>query len=413
MLRAFAAVALCAIALVGAPGAEAATLGCADDARGTTDLSSWEPAMLAATNAHRANLGLEALQLDATLQRASVWKARDLAARNYFAHDDPALGDAPARSPWDRLTACGWTSGGSRAENIAAGQTSGAAFVEAWINSPGHRANIENAALRYVGFGIASASSSRYGAYAVQMFASVPGPTGVTPSPPAATPAAPTISSLSFTSDGLAKLLCPTLADPAGTRYVDDSVTGAADVSRTAAGCLRIQPRVGEAAASATVSYRAVGPTGLASAPVVLQVTIEAAPRTLLENTDPVTTAPAPAVIRSASAVVTKRRCRGRLAVGGWCFTLTVRGQLVAADGSALARHTVVAARRTAAQRWVTQARLTTSGSGAFVTSRTLRPPSARAAGAWIRRHAGAVRLSYAGTASAAPATSLVSTRIR
>lgn len=166
----------------GAPSAAAATLGCADDASRVTDLSSWAPEMLAATNQHRASLGLAALQLDPTLARASTWKARDMARRDYFAHDDPAGADgSPARTPWERLTACGFPSDGSKAENIAAGRQSGAAFVQAWIDSPGHRANIENATLRFVGFGVASSTTSRYGTYAVQMFSSIPGSTAAEP----------------------------------------------------------------------------------------------------------------------------------------------------------------------------------------------------------------------------------------
>jgi uncharacterized protein YkwD len=171
------------------PGtAAAADQGCADDTTGVTDLTaSWEAQLLDLTNQHRSSKGLVALQLDTTLTRASVWKARDMARRNYFSHDDPANGGAPARDPWDRLEACGWNTGGSRAENIAAGYSTPADVVQGWLDSPGHRANIENGALRYVGFGVASSESSSYGRYQVQMFASVPGPATTTPisQPPA------------------------------------------------------------------------------------------------------------------------------------------------------------------------------------------------------------------------------------
>jgi uncharacterized protein YkwD len=189
------------LASFGASSASAATLGCADDTTGVTDLTaSWQADLLAATNAHRTGMGLTALQLDATLTRASVWKARDMARRNYFAHDDPAAGDAPARSPWTRLEACGWTTGGSRAENIAAGYATAAATVAGWIASPGHRANIENGALRYVGFGVASSPTSSYTRYQVQMFSSVAGPVGTEPMDPA--PPEPTRDPLELIDGG-------------------------------------------------------------------------------------------------------------------------------------------------------------------------------------------------------------------
>jgi uncharacterized protein YkwD len=175
-----------------APGtASAASLGCADDASGLTDYSaSWEAQLLQLTNEHRTGMGLVALQLDTTLTRAAVWKARDMARRDYFAHDDAAdaATGAPSRTPWARLEACGWPPNtGSRAENIAAGYSTAQQVITGWLNSPGHRANIENASMRYVGFGVANGASSAYGTYSVQMFASVPGPTATTPisTPPA------------------------------------------------------------------------------------------------------------------------------------------------------------------------------------------------------------------------------------
>jgi uncharacterized protein YkwD len=178
--------------VLAAPGsAQAATLGCADNSAGTTDLAAWIPEMLAATNAHRATVGAPALQLDPSLTIAATWKSRDLAQRNYFAHDDQAGSDgSPSRTPWERLVACGGSNLGTRGENIAAGQQSGAAFIEAWLNSPGHRANIENATFRYVGFGVASSTTSTYGTYATQMFSSVAGP--ITTMPTTTTPTTPT-----------------------------------------------------------------------------------------------------------------------------------------------------------------------------------------------------------------------------
>ncbi len=174
---------LCVGVLLVAPStAMAASQGCADDETGITDMTaSWQSELLRLTNEHRASKGLVALRLDTTLTRASMWKARDMARRNYFSHDDVANGSAPARDPWARLESCGWNTGGSRAENIAAGYASAQATVTGWLNSPGHRANIENGSLRYVGFGVASSETSSYGRYQVQMFASVAGPTTTQP----------------------------------------------------------------------------------------------------------------------------------------------------------------------------------------------------------------------------------------
>jgi uncharacterized protein YkwD len=56
------------------------------------------------------------------------------------------------------------------AENIAAGQTTPQEVVQAWMNSPGHRANILNGNYTYIGVGYAKGGSQRH--YWTQMFIS-------------------------------------------------------------------------------------------------------------------------------------------------------------------------------------------------------------------------------------------------
>ncbi len=51
----------------------------------------------------------------------------------------------------------------SVAENLAYGGYEASSFIEMWMNSPGHRANILNRQLTHVGIGV-------YGKYAVQFF---------------------------------------------------------------------------------------------------------------------------------------------------------------------------------------------------------------------------------------------------
>jgi uncharacterized protein YkwD len=73
--------------------------------------------------------------------------SEDMAARDFFDHTDPS-----GLSPWDRAAKSGITSLGG--ENIARGQADAAAVMEAWMNSPGHRANILNCDFKTLGVGV-------------------------------------------------------------------------------------------------------------------------------------------------------------------------------------------------------------------------------------------------------------------
>ena len=108
-------------------------------------------------NEHRSSLGLAALNVSPTLTASSVWKVRHMAYYGYLAHDDPA--PPVARSWSDRLDACGYpvyVYGGG--ENIAAGYPTPASVMQAWLDSPGHRANIEYPYWLAIGVGAAFSS---------------------------------------------------------------------------------------------------------------------------------------------------------------------------------------------------------------------------------------------------------------
>lgn len=88
------------------------------------------------TNQMRADHGLEPLRPDWQLSRVARHKSADMLENNYFAHNSPTYG-----SPFDMMQSFGITYR-SGAENIARGQQTPHAVVKAWMDSPGHRANI-------------------------------------------------------------------------------------------------------------------------------------------------------------------------------------------------------------------------------------------------------------------------------
>ena len=144
--------AACAAALVVfvPVGSPAATVGdCTPGAAFRPANAAFADEVVRLVNQHRATIGLRGLKVSQSLSASAVWKARHMATYGYMGHDDPA--PPVARTAADRITACGYRGGWG--ENIAAGFSTPAAVLAAWLQSPGHRANIENPAYVVTGAG--------------------------------------------------------------------------------------------------------------------------------------------------------------------------------------------------------------------------------------------------------------------
>lgn len=86
----------------------------------------------------------------APLEAAAAAHARDMAARDYFAHRG-----ADGSEPRDRVSRAGYASR-LTGENIASGPESAEEVVAGWLASPGHCANIMDARFRHIGVGLAA-----------------------------------------------------------------------------------------------------------------------------------------------------------------------------------------------------------------------------------------------------------------
>lgn len=125
----------------------------------TTVTSTEVQQVLNETNAYRAQYGLAPLKVDAKVQATAQAKATDMAKNRYFSHTSASLG-----SPFDQMKSAG-IKYRRAAENIAMGQRSAQEVVDAWMKSPGHRANILDKNLTHIGIGYDAA-----GRYWVQQF---------------------------------------------------------------------------------------------------------------------------------------------------------------------------------------------------------------------------------------------------
>jgi uncharacterized protein YkwD len=102
-------------------------------------------------NEERAKRGLRPLRLNKPLSRASLRHSRQMVRKHYFDHGNFVARIVNARYVTRRQA---W----ALAENIAWGTGSlstPAETVQAWMHSPGHRANILNPRFRDIGIGIA------------------------------------------------------------------------------------------------------------------------------------------------------------------------------------------------------------------------------------------------------------------
>lgn len=116
----------------------------ATETDGATDL---EAEVVALTDQIRADQGCdETLTVDDRLIEAARAHSADMAQRDYFDHESPE-GHGPA----ERADEAGYDAWGG--ENIAVGYRTAQEVVDAWMDSDGHRANIENCGYVAIGIG--------------------------------------------------------------------------------------------------------------------------------------------------------------------------------------------------------------------------------------------------------------------
>jgi uncharacterized protein YkwD len=104
-------------------------------------------------NEERAREGLAPLRYEARLELASQRHSEDMVRRRFFAHDTPEGLD-----PQARILSAGYPANNAyTGENLAWGErveSSPIEIMDAWMHSPGHRANILRPAFTEVGVGV-------------------------------------------------------------------------------------------------------------------------------------------------------------------------------------------------------------------------------------------------------------------
>lgn len=136
-------------------------------------LSQVEQDVLKYTNIERQKAGLSTLTWNDTLAKIGRYKSNEMLQYNYFSHNSPYVGMA-----WDVAKKIGYdyTTIG---ENLYTNRSyplnsiTGEDIVKAWMNSPGHKANILNPDFHKIGIGVVFAQNGNDNAtncYGTQIF---------------------------------------------------------------------------------------------------------------------------------------------------------------------------------------------------------------------------------------------------
>jgi len=103
--------------------------------------------IVSAVNKEREVRNIQPLKVNSKLQNAAGNKSTDMIVRNYFEHYAYSL------TPWQFIANQNYDYSVA-GENLAMGFSSSEGVVNAWMNSPAHRANLLNSEFEEVGVGV-------------------------------------------------------------------------------------------------------------------------------------------------------------------------------------------------------------------------------------------------------------------
>lgn len=151
---------------------EALFTGCATGSEAFTPVrADFEQRVVELVNDHRASKGLPPLKRVTELDNAARYHARDLRQDSYFDHDsyDRSGSTLTLVCKWNTRITAFYKNWSNLGENIAAGYASPDSVMQGWLDSSGHRANIESPNYWEIGVGYDEGGGAYY-RYWVQDF---------------------------------------------------------------------------------------------------------------------------------------------------------------------------------------------------------------------------------------------------
>lgn len=115
-------------------------------------------------NAERAGLGYEPLLLDTELSALAVAHSKDMATHSYLAHEDQGGCNLTCRVKNVDYKALAWAENIVYLENeyLLSTKEEASEMMDSWMQSGGHRKNIENGTYTHIGIGVARSGDRVY-----------------------------------------------------------------------------------------------------------------------------------------------------------------------------------------------------------------------------------------------------------
>ncbi|MEV7416665.1 CAP domain-containing protein [Streptomyces sp. NPDC089919] len=142
-----------ALGALGIPTALAGPAGAAPAPEATASATSTATArVVTLVNRERAKVGCRALKVNTKLTKAAQNHSKDQAVHHRMSHTG-----SDGSNPGQRITRAGyrWRAYG---ENVAYGYSTPTKVMNAWMHSPGHKANILNCSFKEIGVGVSGSN---------------------------------------------------------------------------------------------------------------------------------------------------------------------------------------------------------------------------------------------------------------
>lgn len=128
--------------------------------------ATMEKEIVTLVNKERKKRGISSLKVDTSLKEYTHFRSNDMAMVNYFGHSSPKYGR------WANFLYTGEYKFSFAGENLAAGYMTAKDFVQGWMDSPGHKANMLNPRFEKISVTVVKGTkNSDYPTYATQWFA--------------------------------------------------------------------------------------------------------------------------------------------------------------------------------------------------------------------------------------------------